>query len=563
MAESTPSHLECQLRAVSRRLFVQSLLNALAWCWTGALLLAAGWFVAEPRLLAAPAVWLRWAVLGGLLAGGMILAVLVTVLRRATPLNAALSLDERFGLKERVATSIGLTPAERESPAGIALLADVEQRIASLDVGSRFPVALRWTAALVPACGVLLAVAALLYQPNKGQATTPTDDLSQPLAYSEQVEQKMKKLEKKTGDRKKGDASKPEKIQQFEDEMEKLTVRPRENRKQAQDLIKDATALEEKMMNHQRGLVDRNEALKEQLQQMDRLNKTEKQDGPANELQKALKDGDLDKAKDEIDKLAKKLEDKKLDEKDQEQLQRQMEDIKEKIQRLADQEKEQDRLEELARKGGADAEEARRQLDQLKKDSDKLKDNLKDLQEIADELAECQQCMKQGKSGQAGKCLRRAGEKMEKLAGNEELDDLDDQLDRLREAKKSLCKGCQGDGQCQGEGGQDSPPGNNPVPASGRRPESKEGQTGHINARSRAEVTKGELRIEGFEKGFNLKRPKKSSEIAGEIKQATQEAPEAINRMRIPKSVGDISKDYFDNLRRETDKEAEDAKPRP
>src|SRR5262249_15776144 len=156
-------------------------------------------------------------------------------------------------------------------------------------------------------------------------------------------------------------------------------------------------------------------------------------------------------------------------------------------------------------------------------------DNLKDLQEIADELAECQQCMKQGKSGQAGKCLRRAGEKMEKLAGNEELDDLDEQLDRLRDAKKSLSKQCQGDAQCQGGGGQARPPRKNPVPASGRRPESKEGQTGHINARSRAEVTKGELRIEGFEKGFNLKRPKKSSEIAGEIKQATQEAPEAIN----------------------------------
>ena len=74
-------------------------------------------------------------------------------------------------------------------------------------------------------------------------------------------------------------------------------------------------------------------------------------------------------------------------------------------------------------------------------------------------------------------------------------------------------------------------------------------------------MDKGELRIEGFEKGFNLKRPKKSSEIAGEIKQASQEAPEAIDRMRIPKAVGDISKGYFENLRRDTEKQAEDPKP--
>ena len=97
--------------------------------------------------------------------------------------------------------------------------------------------------------------------------------------------------------------------------------------------------------------------------------------------------------------------------------------------------------------------------------------------------------------------------------------------------------------------------------AAGRRPESKEGPTNKIDARTRAEMTKGEMRIEGFEKGFNLKRPKKSSEIAGEIRQASQEAPEAIDRMRIPKAMSDISKGYFENLRRSTEKEAENAEP--
>jgi hypothetical protein len=562
MANSAPSQLQRQLTRVTRRLFVQSLMNALVWCWAGALLLGAGWWVAEPRVLAAPPEWLRWVVTGGVAAVATALGLLITIVRRPTPLVSALSMDEKFGLKERVTTSIGLSPAEKVSPAGVALLADVEKRVTELNVASRFPIAFRWTAALVPVCGLLLAAAAFLYEPNKGQATSPPDDkLDQPLANAEQVEQKMKKLEKKAGERKKGDLPAREKIQQFEEEMEKLTVKPRENRKQAQDLVKDATALEEKMLNHQRGLAERNQALKEQLQQMDQATKTEKSNAPADELQKAMKEGDLDKAKEEVDKLAKKLENNKLDQKEQEQLQKQIEDIKDKIKRLADQEKEEERLEELVRKEGPDAEQAQRQLDQLKKNSDKLKDSQKDLQDIADQLAECQQCMKQGKSGQAGQCLRKAGEKMEKLAGGEEMDDLQDQLDRLQDAKKALCKGCQGD--ASQSDGQDSPPGNRPNPASGRRPESKEGETGHINARSRAEVTKGELRIEGFEKGFNLKRPKKSSEIAGEIKQATQEAPEAIDRMRIPKSVGDISKGYFENLRRESEKDGEEAKPKP
>src|SRR5262249_41892660 len=178
-------------------------------------------------------------------------------------------------------------------------------------------------------------------------------------------------------------------------------------------------------------------------------------------------------------------------------------------------------------------------------------------------LQECQQCLKQGKPGKAGQSLRQAGKKLDKVAGDEELEELEEQLNRLQKARKSLCKGCQG-GKSENpqDSDQEQPGSDNPVQAAGRRPESPEGPTGKIEARSRAEMTKGELRIEGFEKGFNLKRPKKSSEIAGEIKQASQEAPEAIDRMRIPKAIGDISKGYFENLRRDAEKEGPDAKPK-
>src|SRR5207244_6136580 len=126
-------------------------------------------------------------------------------------------------------------------PAGAALLADTEAHIAKLDVRSRYPFTLRWTAALLPVSGALLALAALLYDPQPGQAT-PAKDLDQPLANAAKVEQKMKKLEKKPREQKKAERATPEQIQQFEDEMDKLTVRPRNNRKQAQDIVKDETA---------------------------------------------------------------------------------------------------------------------------------------------------------------------------------------------------------------------------------------------------------------------------------------------------------------------------------
>jgi hypothetical protein len=561
MAASIPSHLHRQLTRVRRRLFIQSLWDSLVACWAVALILAAGWSLVEPHVLSDASSWLRWAVAGGLFGAAIIPAIIIAIWRRPTALETALSLDQRFGLKERITTSVSLSEAEKGSPAGSALLADVEERIAKLEVSGGYPFALRWTALLVPVCGGLLAVAALLYHPETSKAVPPESN-DQPITNAAQIEKEMKKLEKKPREQKKGEKASPEAIQQFEDEMDKLTVKPRDNRKQVQELIKDATALEDKMMGRQRGLMEKREALKEQLQQMDRFEKQEKREGPAEDIQKALKDGDLNKAKEEIEKLAKKLEENKLNDKEKEQLQKQIEDVKDKIKRLTELDKQEEKLEELSRKDGAEGEEAKRQLDQLRKNKAKLEDNLKNLQDLADELQQCQQCLKQGKSGQAGQRLRQAADKLEKMTGEGEMEELEEQLNRLQKAKSAMCKGCQGGdkGEQGADGDQDQPGSNNPAQASGRRPESADGPTGKIDARSRAEMTKGELRIEGFEKGFNLKRPKKSSELVGEIKQASQEAPEAIDRMRIPKAVGDISKGYFENLRRDAEKETDDTK---
>ena len=43
--------------------------------------------------------------------------------------------------------------------------------------------------------------------------------------------------------------------------------------------------------------------------------------------------------------------------------------------------------------------------------------------------------------------------------------------------------------------------------------------------------------------------------MAGEIKQASQEAPEAIEQQRIPKDARDIAKGYFRNLGGQRDAE--------
>ena len=126
MARKTLSPVERQVTRVHRRLLLQMLLNSVIWCWAGAILLSAGWFLVQPFVIQHPPVWLRWVVAGGLVGASSVLAVVLLVPQAPSKLTAALSMDSQFGLKERVTTSLTLPAEQITSPAGQALLADVE-----------------------------------------------------------------------------------------------------------------------------------------------------------------------------------------------------------------------------------------------------------------------------------------------------------------------------------------------------------------------------------------------------------------------------------------------------
>src|SRR5258708_983956 len=102
------SALDRQVRRGPRPAVPRSLLALVAWSWVTALAVAAGWFLVQPYLLPDAPDWLRWTVLGGLAGLASLAGVVLAVLRAPSPVAAALSLDERFSLKERVTTSLTL-----------------------------------------------------------------------------------------------------------------------------------------------------------------------------------------------------------------------------------------------------------------------------------------------------------------------------------------------------------------------------------------------------------------------------------------------------------------------
>lgn len=382
------SSLQKQVGRVSRRLFWQRLLNSLVWCWAGALVLSAGWFVLEPLVLAEPVWWLRWAVAGAALGVATVLAGAVALCRAPSRLAAALLLDERFGLKERVTTSLTLPTEQAHTPAGMALLDDANQRAAGLDVRSAFPVRMGWTALVVPALAVLLAAVAIFYEPPRTPANndTPEQLLKVSAKEKQDIEKKLAALvKKKNTEPKPQDKPKSEELQRIEAELEKIAARPRDTRDQLRDRLKEATALEDQMKKRQQDLLDKNRSLRNQLQQMDKLSGNDAKEGPAKDLQKALSEGNLDKAREEMDRLAKKIQNNELTDKEREQLQRQIKDIQDKLQRLSRQQEKEDQLRQLEREGKLDAEQLQRELDKLQQERDRLKD----LEDIAKKLEEC------------------------------------------------------------------------------------------------------------------------------------------------------------------------------
>jgi hypothetical protein len=62
-------------------------------------------------------------------------------------------------------------------------------------------------------------------------------------------------------------------------------------------------------------------------------------------------------------------------------------------------------------------------------------------------------------------------------------------------------------------------------------------------------MDKGRLQVIDHVPGDGFKGPRKPAEMTEEIRRASQEEPEAIDRQRLPRSASDMARGYFEKLR--------------
>ncbi len=165
-----------EIRRVQRRLAVQYFLGILGWCWFGSLLAAA-------VAVSAARVWPLQAIVGihdwhwlaGFLAAGLAVAVIWTCMTVAPAIRAALEIDRRCGLKERVSSTLAMNAADRESEAGQALIADTDARLRRAAVADRFPVRAPRHLLLPLAPAVAALAAMFLWSPAERKVAAATE----------------------------------------------------------------------------------------------------------------------------------------------------------------------------------------------------------------------------------------------------------------------------------------------------------------------------------------------------------------------------------------------------
>lgn len=543
--------LLAQVKRARRKLWLELFLNRLLSCWFIAFILAVV-AITVPKLIVVenlPADWVLKCSITALVAG-LITAGIWTVLRSRSELDTAVEIDRRYELKERIASSLSLSSEEAATPAGQALVSDAVRAVQRVDVDERFRVRLHgrpWLP-LIPAVAVFLI--AMLAENREAQSSA--DPSSQKITQEQHdnatkaLRERLKKLRKQAGE-KKGLEDAEGLFRELEKQAEKISEARTPDRKKSLVKLNDLA----KQLEKRRESLGGKQELRKQLEKMNNINR-----GPADKMVEAMKQGDWNKAMQELNKLKQQMAEGKLDQQAQKQLQEQLKQLQEKMTEAA--EKRQQAMDELKKQieqkkqqgDLAQAGELQQKLDQMQQQQN----NLNKLNELAQKMGECQQCLQQGDKEGATAALDQMMQQIEQMQQDmAESEMLEAALDQLQMAKDAMrCQQCQGQG-CQGCGGQGNKfgqkPGNGMGAGRGAGPRPDERNDVQFrDSRVRQNPRKGSAVIVGEADGPNIR-----GQVAEAVKQQmisqASEAADPLTVEQLPKSRREHAEEYFNSLR--------------
>ena len=341
-----------RVAAARRRLLTQRFGRVATWSLFAMLLLAAI-AAAIPKVWAIAVegeLWF-WSWAAGAVALALLVAAVVTYVTRPTLAETALEVDRRFGLRERLSSTLALDDEARHTEIGQALIEDAERRARKISISERF-VLQPHRRALLPLIPVVF-LAVMIFIPNatrENLADASIDRAAQEEA--QQVKTAAKQLKKRLEQQRR--EAEAEGLKEAEDLFKKLerqadaiSKRDNLNKKEALIALNDI----KKQLQERRQQLGSPTEMRKALSNMKDM-----ENGPAEEIAKSLEKGDFGDAKEKIEELAKKLRDGSLTEEEKEKLAQQMAQLEKAIDDAAKQHEQakqqlQQQIEQAKREG--------------------------------------------------------------------------------------------------------------------------------------------------------------------------------------------------------------------
>ncbi len=377
--------LKQQVARARRRLAAQQFLSVLPWCWLGTMQAAVAAVGVQKLFLPDIDGW-AWAAqwLAGAVALGCLAALVWTLVVRRGDLDAAMEIDRRFGLKERVSSSLALTADERTSPCGQALVEETASRISQLTVAERFPVRIS-RRMLLPLAPAAVAIAICLL-PAATSFTHEGAEVDRAVA-AKQVRESIKPLEKKVERR--AEEAKEQGLSQLAQLLKEIANR-------THNLVAKEQADRHETLAELHDLTRELNQRSDQLLQQAKIKQAfaamkEVPSGPADKLAQELKSGNFERALAELKKLQEQLSHGQLGSKRQTELAEQTAAMSQSLQKNLEQRQQaQEKLQQqLAAARQSGDRQAARRLEQQAANLDKQQRPSDTIKQFADQLAQC------------------------------------------------------------------------------------------------------------------------------------------------------------------------------
>lgn len=491
----------------------------------------------------------------GSIAVAVVGSLIYALVSAPSPDRVALEVDKRFGLSERLSSSLSMSPSDRESEFGLAVINDADRRADKIKIAEKFgfqPSRLGW---LPLAIAPVLVLVMLLVDPTQTVDPNGPDQIDP--AVAAQVKRASLQLKKRIEQQKRNADAKGLKeardlFEKMEKDLNKITEKKNVDRKEAMIALNDL----KKQLEERREQLGSSDQMRKAMAQMQSL-----QSGPAGEAAKSIAKGDFGKAEQMMRQLASKMKDGKLSEKEKEQLEKQVQQLKSQLEKAIEQQKQKqdelkEKIEQAKREGRSqDAAKMQQQLNQMQQQS---KQQTQQMQQMADKLGQAAQAMQNGDSKQAADALDAMADQLGDMQQEmSEMKDLEDAMNDLSQSKEQMrCSKCGGGGcqQCQGMGmgqgqGEGDQPGNGLGEGSGQgdRPE-EEGDTNTYETQVRGQVKKGKAVISGFADGPNRKGISRE-DVKHAIEKTFSEESDPLENQQLPRTEREHAMDYFNKLR--------------